>query len=96
MSPENVLHESPRIVENEWGVALFEGTRIPIYTIVSRAKTATSVPKALDDFLAFYPELTEAHFKSAARYYIQNLTEIDKQIEARNRSFEESSRAQRA
>ena len=80
MSPEKILHEFPRIVKNELGLAVFEGSGIKIWMIVYRAKTASSASEALDDFLTAYEDVTEAHFKVAARYYIQNQAEIDEQI----------------
>ena len=99
MLPESVLHVSPRIVKNELGIAVFEGTGIKIWMIVDRAKTASSVSEALDDFLtdfADYEDVTEAHFKAAERYYIQNQAEIDEQLEKNYRISEEASIAQTA
>jgi len=55
------------------GRAIFEGTRIPVWTCVEL--------QVLSTFLEFFPHLTEKHWEEAMKYYDENREEINKDME---------------
>ncbi|MBI4037438.1 hypothetical protein HY382_00130 [Candidatus Curtissbacteria bacterium] len=82
---ERKTERSTKIVRNENGQAVFEGTQFLIHQIISRANVIGNIKEARREFIEGYPHLSPAHFDTSQVYYQKHKEEIDEVIKKERR-----------